>query len=266
MQNQYCCDQGDFGKYGLLRWLCFPDPDGEGLRIGLMWYLVPNEANSDGKHISYLYDTPKNRRKFRICDPVLWEELKGLLESGKRNIQESQRSGILPAETVYFGKELKWPEDMPANTPAGQEARRKCRSQWWQQGFDRTQDCQVVFFDPDNGLSPDSVKQYRKKGPKFAFNDEITPFYKRGQSVILYQHINRSEKAHLQIEWRLEQIQKASGAKSGFALHYHRGTARAYLVIPTDEHAALLQSRAREMCNGLWGKQGHFSYVEMCIA
>ena len=52
MQNRYVADLGDFGKYGLLKYLC------RGLRLGIIWYLVSNEShNSDGRHIRYrLFD------------------------------------------------------------------------------------------------------------------------------------------------------------------------------------------------------------------
>ena len=43
MKNQYFGDIGDYGKYGLLRWLA-----GQGLSIAVNWYLTPDNASNDG--------------------------------------------------------------------------------------------------------------------------------------------------------------------------------------------------------------------------
>ncbi len=258
MQNRYCCDQGDFGKYGLLRCLCDADAHGEALRLGLLWYLVPDEAgSSDGKHTSYLRDTVRNRREYRECDPELWESLKPLLKCGRRNIRAIQEEGILPPGTVFFEEPLAWPANLRANTSAGRKALLEHREKWWQRGFDRTEGCQVINFDPDNGLEVESVPRYGCKGPKYVFMDEVVPFYKRGQSLVVYQHINHSKPATEQVEDRLKQLREATGAGSAFAMHYHRGTARFYLVIPTEKHAETLQRRARQMCEGPWAR--HFT-------
>ena len=262
MQNRYCCDQGDFGKYGLLRRLCAADAHGEALRLGLLWYLVPNEAgNLDGKHTRYLHETglheaEMNRREYRACDPELWDSLKSLYDDDRRSIKAIQQADILPPDTVFFEELLKWPDDMPANSDAGRKRRCEHREAWWRQGFDRTRGCQLVNFDPDNGLEV-RVPRYGSKGPKYVFIDEVVPFYKCGQSLVVYQHINHSKPATEQVEDRLEQLRKATGAGSAFAMRYHRGTARAYLVIPSEKHAETLQRRARQMCEGPWGRHFH---------
>ncbi|MBD3413291.1 MAG: hypothetical protein GF421_02535 [Candidatus Aminicenantes bacterium] len=50
MQDRYTGDIGDFGKYGLLRYIL----DREDMTLGVNWYLVPNEAhNDDGKYNRY---------------------------------------------------------------------------------------------------------------------------------------------------------------------------------------------------------------------
>lgn len=261
MQNRYCCDQGDFGKLGLLRGLCAADAHGEALRIGLLWYLVPDEAgSSNGKHTGYLCDTAGNRREYRACDPVLWEKLKRLSDDKRRNIRAIQESGILAADTVYADEPLRWPADKFNNIET-KESRLKHRAEWWRRGFDQTKGCQVTFFDPDNGLEVKSVVQHGRKGPKYTFIDEVVPFYGRGQSLVVYQHINRSKRATEQVKDRLKQLREATRAGSAFAMHYHRGTARAYLVIPTQKHAKVLQGRARQMCAGPWGK--HFDLTEL---
>jgi len=265
MQNRYCCDQGDFGKYGLLRRLCRADAHGEALRLGLLWYLVPNEAgNLDGKHTRYLHETglheaEMNRREYRACDPELWDSLKSLYDDDRRSIKAIQEAKILPPGTVFFEEPLEWPDDTPANSEAGRKRRLEHRNKWWRRGFCRTSGCDVINFDPDNGLEVKSVPPHGRKGPKYTFIDEVLPFYKCGQSLVVYQHINRGggKKAAEQVTHRMEQLKVATGAGSAFAMRYHRGTARAYLIIPTEKHTETLQRRARRMCEGPWARHFH---------
>ena len=56
MQNRYVGDIGDFGKYGLLRALC------HGRRLGVAWYLYPDEAHNGGI-VQYL------------CEPDEWRSV-----------------------------------------------------------------------------------------------------------------------------------------------------------------------------------------------
>lgn len=57
MKNQYVGDIGDYGKYGLLKYLALRD-----IIIGVNWYLTENDDSNDGKHIAYL----KNEKRKAI--------------------------------------------------------------------------------------------------------------------------------------------------------------------------------------------------------
>jgi hypothetical protein len=51
MQDRYFGDVGDLGKYGLLRALSGLNEEPQ-LRLGVVWYLFPDEShNTDGKHL-----------------------------------------------------------------------------------------------------------------------------------------------------------------------------------------------------------------------
>ncbi len=39
MKNQYVADIGDYGKYGLLRFLAR-----KGIKVGVNWYLTPDDS------------------------------------------------------------------------------------------------------------------------------------------------------------------------------------------------------------------------------
>jgi hypothetical protein len=73
MQNRYFGDIGDFGKYGMLR-----SVNGTGLRLGVDWYLFPDEShNDDGKHKGYLN---KDKHNVSTCDNELYLYLKNITE------------------------------------------------------------------------------------------------------------------------------------------------------------------------------------------
>ena len=65
MKDQYFGDIGDYGKYGLLRFLAK-----KGIKIGVHWYLTPSDGSNDGKFTDYL-DIAKNRKaaeEMRVFD------------------------------------------------------------------------------------------------------------------------------------------------------------------------------------------------------
>ena len=74
MQDRYTGDIGDYIKYALLRALS------PGLKLGIAWYLYPDENhNSDGKHVQYLQDP----QRWRHLDPELFDALKQIVESNR---------------------------------------------------------------------------------------------------------------------------------------------------------------------------------------
>ena len=94
MQNQYVGDIGDFGKYGLLRHLTGMRGDAapeDALRLGVVWYLFPDEApkdpnkpdNRDGSLTGYLCDRRDNHEKFRNCDTDLYDALHKIVYKAK---------------------------------------------------------------------------------------------------------------------------------------------------------------------------------------
>lgn len=258
MQDRYCADVGDFGKYGLLRWLCRET----GLHLGVNWYLVRNESGSaDGSHISYLNPTEENKRRFRECDRELWEALGKIITDNDRRVQRIRTDRILPRGTVFYEDVLKWPDDMRATSPEGIKAREEYRNAWVDKGQDRLRHRHLVFFDPDNGFQT-KTKRYEAKGPKYVFVDEVLPYFKRGQSLVIYQHLGHHTKAEVQIQSRLKQIQFAAKSDGGFTLWYHRGTARAFLIVPAREHVSVIRAATEDFLASDWGKQGHFEMVD----
>jgi len=260
MQNRYVGDVGDFGKYGLLRVLCLPSSDGKrGLSLGVVWYLVPDEdQNADGKHTSFLRLAPVNAAEYSDCDPFLYDSLREILDGKARHVASIRESGILPAGTVFFEEPLTF-DGTPHIGPAAREARLRLRTDWLQRALDASAGCDLVFVDPDNGLES-GTKRHHKRGPKFVYFDELGHYLRRGQSVVVYHHMGRNRLALEQIPERLAQItERLRGCGAPFALRYHRGTSRAFFVVPTNAHRAILLERADRFLSGPWSR--HFCLV-----
>ena len=54
--------------------------------------------------------------------------------------------------------------------------------------------CDLVFFDPDNGLEVKSTPRGRKNSSKFLYWDEVCSTFSAGASVLIYQHFIRAER------------------------------------------------------------------------
>lgn len=266
MQNRYVGDVGDFGKYGLLRRLCMPKEgvEGTGLRLGVAWYLVPDEVhNADGKIVGYLNPTRTNLRNYRTCDPKLYDALATIIRDQDRSVFRVQTDGILPANTYFYSEILSF-AGMPS---IGQAVKTRClghRQDWLNGALDATRDSEIVFLGPDNGLEIRSMARHRNKGPKHAFYDEISPFIQRGQSVIVIHHICHRDIVE-EIHARLDQLhQFISDYDQPFALSYHRGTSPAFFILPNKAHRDILVQRVKNMLDGPWAK--HFELIEPAVA
>ena len=258
MQNRYVGDVGDFGKYGLLRYLAGVQGAfnaEQSLRLGVLWYLHPDEShNSDGKHVGYLEDTPTNRRVFRECDPELYETLTEMITTNQRSIAKVRTSGILPEGTHYYEASLSFPRE------ATYSSRQAIREKWLQGALDVASQVDVVFVDPDNGVT-ETVSPYRKNGPKFVFIDDLRQFIEEGQTLVIYHHLGRQGTAAEQIERVSEFLQKNLGLwDAPWALRFRRGSARVYFVIPNLLHQDMLESRINRLLQSAWAS--HFELVQ----
>ena len=96
MKNQYVGDIGDYGKYGLLRFLA-----GHGIKIGVNWYLTKNDESADGKFTDYL-----KRPEERIYDPELFDVLQEVAGRPDKTVNMIEQAGIIPG-ACFFGEYLK---------------------------------------------------------------------------------------------------------------------------------------------------------------
>lgn len=251
MQNRYFGDVGDFGKFGLLRKLCDGTPS---LKLGVVWYLTDcgNETKADGKHVGYLEGIchSASKERFRTCDTKLYDVLRQLLVdadgkvvAGRRLVGtvEGERAGVLPDGTVFFSETLKDKEGTS-------------RREWLGRALKTTAEEDLIFLDPDNGIQSQSS---RAMGPKHALWSEIEAFAKRGQTVVVYHHLNRSAPHEEQIKLLHGKFKERM--PEGFETFYvvfRRGTRRAFFVTAAPPHRDDVASRLSEMLYGEWESVG----------
>jgi len=211
MKNQYVADAGDFGKYGLLRYLA-----GQGIKIAVNWYLTLNDGTKDGKHVSYLQDSAQRRK-----DPELFDCLESIISSGTRSVEAIENAGLIK-DACYYSDILDMSEALTVSD------RQEVRKKWHAKSLDACRSAELVFLDPDNGVKEDTSKGL-KSAVKYAFTSEIADYYNRGQNVMYYcSKARRSEKA-----WdEYKHIMPAHLADARLiALTYSGGTQRSYIFV-----------------------------------
>lgn len=178
MQNKYTGDIGDFVKYGLIRAVAVD------AKIGVAWYLHPDDGSADGGHTDYL----ERSNEWRHVDCELYDGLKKIVKSGQRSVAAVQCASIL--RDAAFADE---PLDV-SNIPT--RRRVDWRRRWFDDVVNRLADCAVVFADPDNGLQTnDSFRPTRAKSAKSTPECEALALAK-GRPTILYHHNTRRKGGH----------------------------------------------------------------------
>ena len=225
------------------------------LRLGVVWCLYPDEShNADGKHTGYLTGSSATGNALRACDPELWEQLRRLVVGNSRHVVEIRKSGLLPDTTVYFERSLTYPRS------ASRSLRQAIRNSWTKCALGATLGTELIFVDPDNGIS-NTIDPLGKKGPKYVTVDELRRYTDRGQSLVIYHHLGRRAKAVRQIMDIAKGLQVSMKShRLPWALWYHRGTARAYFILAQEHHRHMLENRLVSFLAGSWGT--HFDLIE----
>jgi len=251
MRHSYVGDAGDFGKYGLLRAFCERDHD----QLGVVWYLTDSdEHNNDGRHDGYLNPTSRQHLElYRNCDQQLYDRLAEIREQTQLDLGMVEDGSVLPRNTVFYR------EPVPVLTEnMDREEAWVGRHAWHEAALESTTGSRMVFTDPDNGIifSDRGQAEQRKPSHKHVYWHEIKAFLDRQQSVVAYHHFGRHMRHTDQIQHCLRVIRSAGF--NAWAVHYRRGTARAFVVIPADQHHDTLWQRSQSYA-GTW--QAHASLV-----
>ena len=233
MQDKYVGDIGDFGKYGLLRTLSGIEPEAEPrYRLGIVWYL-----QLDAK-LQYL-SAPGG---FCHYDKELFGALLDIVSRQTRTVEEVEHREILSKSTVFFA------EHVPG---------RHKRGEWLSRALEETEETEIVFLDPDNGLATTRMEAEGRRSQKHAYLDEVSPFVKRGQTVIIYQSYWRGDGDRRQTEvrrWRDERLRELDLDERPRVVGT---TDRAFIVLPATRHAKHIDNRLR-VCWDRWSS--HFKY------
>ncbi len=238
MQDRYAGDIGDYSKLGLLRGL-FPV---ERHRIGLVWYLYPDEQhNDDGRHTAYL-----DRPQLCAADPPLARALRRVVASGRRSARAIERAGMLGRAARYFDERL-------APTPVDAAGRRAWREGWLERAVAAVDGCDVVCLDPDNGLEIRSVAKTSRSAGKYAFHDEVRRFAAGGRTLVIYQHFDRQRSHTAQLDRRLAALRRLVGPRPALlGLRFRAYSPRAYLIVAPSCHAAKARSRVAAFLRSGW--------------
>lgn len=251
MQDRYAGDLGDYLTFGLLRWLA-PRSSSASPRLGVVWYLTADEAhNADGKHIAYLDPRHRSSTGLSRLDPDLYDRLASLIASGRRNITALASAGVLTPGTRFFGDLLDF-ADLPV---AAREARQARRRSWLNRALAAMSGCDLIFASPDNGIRSafHPVPAHRTKAVKHAYLDELAAFAERGQSLIVYQHADRTAPVEQQALRKLADFAREVPITPIGAVRASRGTSRLFLVgAASAAHAGYLTERLAGLEGSPW--------------
>ena len=236
MQNRYVADIGDFGKYGLLKYVASSK-----LKLGVHWCLVPDEKhNDDGRYISYL----KRPKKYEFIDAELFQQLQGIIRNwersnhneNSRNIKIVERKIFRDSNILFYSKEL---------------SDKNLREQYLKESMIKMNNCDMVFFDPDNGIEIKSVGKKSKKAFKYVYIDELKRCYDSGKSLIVYQHKDRTKDCYSKKMKLLKQHFKNSQI---FYLSFLETSKRAYFFIIQKEHTFSVRKIIDIFMKSNWNK------------
>ena len=179
MKNQYFGDVNDFRKYGLLRVLtgCIDSQYNNkqsDLTIGVCWMLTPDDNLPHGNRTEYLQLQVPNI--YNNLDHRLFRYLRGLdIPSGNnRDVKNARNVNCLPPTSIFYS------EPVPSD--------RYARTEYFNNFLWQSTKCDIIFYDPDNGLNVMTRRYGTRFSPKYLYWCELSASYVCGHSILLYQH------------------------------------------------------------------------------
>ncbi len=240
MKDDYVGNLGDYGKYGLLRALSGVHPPGKRLSLGVIWYQTHPRGEPRG-NFDYL-----DQRKYKDCDPTLFEGLKAIRDDSRRSLRSIEESGILGDDAKFFDERV--PRDPSA------------RESWFDRALQVVMDQDVIFLDPNEGLS----KRLGRSEQHATFK-EVKKITERRKIAIVYHHHNgyplRSRSRDM-----AKQLQDELNLKiPPDPLLYDPATTDFYVLLPEDSAAIstqrLIYERVRQFIEcrtNKWAIRGYF--------
>jgi hypothetical protein len=110
---------------------------------------------------------------------------------------------------------------------------------WWhQKACAELKKADLVFLDPDNGLS----RIWKPRMHKYALMSEVRDYVSNAQSVIVYHHSARTASARNQVQEVMDNARTAVGTAPLGAFVAHRGSVRFFIVVPAERHRSYLEA------------------------
>ena len=232
MKNQYIGDIGDYGKYGLLRFL-----RDSGVKIGVNWYLTPNDGRTDGCHTEYL-----GIEAMRQYDEDLFDAMKPIAPMDDKHICMVESSGVLDGIAFYH-------EEMDFDSSPSR-IRGEKRAEWHRRALTALSGCELVFADPDNGLI--DRKPSAKGAQKYILPEEIECYFKRGQQVVYYQHKPRINETNWGA-FKRRILMKIPEARL-LAVSFNRWSCRTYIFVLHESEYARYEKLIGSFLESDWGQ------------
>lgn len=221
MKAQYVGDIGDFGKVLLLKHLAAC-----GFKIGVNWLLTGPDATGDGSLRNY----PDYRGKDCLCCCGL-EVLQAMTHLA-RTPRAKRRIESLDAIIRRFCGSLELYSEF---FDSG-----RTRKDLDKEAFEKLNPAlaDLVFFDPDNGLL-----EGNGNSPKHIYLDNLQRYWGRGQSILVYHHLNREKKSEEEKSSHQTQVDRATRTLKNKltnarvdSFRMRRGTARVYFLCLQPAH------------------------------
>lgn len=228
MKDQYFGDIGDYGKYGLLRFLAQKD-----IKIAVNWYLTADDGSSDGKHTSYLSDS-----RMRKYDPELFDLLQVMVGNGERNVRTFENQYPIP-EAVYYCELLEAKGESRAE-------KREFRKKWHAAALEACSGAELVFLDPDNGLCEEEPAG-AMASLKYCFAEEAADYFNAGKNVVY--HCSRGRKSYGEWDKTLGIMQRRLPEVRLAIITFHKRTQRSYVFVLHKEDFRRYANLLKSFCN-----------------
>lgn len=228
MKNQYFGDINDYRKYGLLRSFLIAS----NLRMLIVWMLTPDDGSTDGEKQSYL----SKPQKWDKHDKNLYYSLQELAL-----FDDSNKLSLLENTNLLLGSSF-YSAIVPDNSTA--------RIFWFNNLLMHTENKDLVFFDPDNGVEVKSKLYGTKDSSKYLYWNEVEAVWKKGNSLIIYQHFPR-EKRDIYVERMLNELQMH--APGAFVDSFNTSNV-AFLTAMQPSHAFFYERFVAELLQN-WGDE-----------
>jgi hypothetical protein len=193
--------------------------------------LTDDDGRPDGNLTSYL-DKPQ---QFRVYDPLLFDLLhKWIIVDNSRNVTLAQNADVLPGAKFY----------------SALLTDRDHRASYFKEMKEKLASCELIFFDPDNGIETKSVAKGQRNSGKYVYWDEIGETFQAGHSILVYQHFRREERTEF-IQHAVKEFQERLSPSK---VYWFRTPRVVFFLSVQEKHADYFASRVRSV-GEQWGSQ-----------